>query len=303
MPTTLSAVTLSRDELAAVDAFWQQRIYFDGKPLRRVEVLPRLAVATGMTERAALFALISAEIVGQPVVAFDKSGGDDGGWRTTPNGHHIHIGPDGEPDKGNPHVIGQTNGKGNKVDPHAGKKMDPSIGREIAGRLGHAALAGAKAVGGAAVAGAKGAAKGGLKLAGKAAKGAAKGALAVGKEAVKSGAEILGNNIRTIGNEAGNLADIAVAKAGRAASAAAKGGLDLAGRAAKGAVKGGLKLAGKAAVGTVKGVAKGGFKLARGIAKRIGFGIEQVLKAAWATMQSVQMSARTRAAVQARFAA
>ena len=34
-----------------------------------------------------------------------KDADDDGRWITTENGHHVHINAEGEPDKGNPHVV------------------------------------------------------------------------------------------------------------------------------------------------------------------------------------------------------
>ncbi len=269
MPT-LSAVTLSADELAAVDAFWGQKVYYNGRARSRWELMPALAVTPGMTPDAALFHLISAEIVGPlPAIFAD---GDDDGWRTTKSGHHIHIGEDGKPDKGNPEVL---------------HKMDPSIGKEIAGRLGHAALQGAKAVGKAAgavgkagvkAAGAVG--KAGLKVAGKA---AAKGldiGKHVAKEAVTSAVEIGSNALRDGASATDALAETAMRKGSRA-------------------VKGGMKLAGKAAVGTVKG----GFKLARAVAKRIGFAISARLVDVWGRLKSVQMSADVASAVLARFAA
>lgn len=35
----------------------------------------------------------------------DAADDDDGRWITTENGHHVHLNEEGEPDKGNPHVI------------------------------------------------------------------------------------------------------------------------------------------------------------------------------------------------------
>ncbi len=272
MPT-LTAVTLSADELAAVDAFWQQRIYFNGKPLRRWEVLPRLAVSGGMTQRAAFRHLVTAEIVGQPVVAFDDTK-DDGGWRTTKSGHTIHIGEDGEPDKGNPNVL-----------------------RKLAGHLGTAAAAAGKAVAG--VAGK--AVKGGLKLAGKAAGAAARGAVAVGKEAVVSGAEILKNNVKETARQGSNLMEEAVRSGPGLALKAAKTGVKAAVGAAKvgvGAVKAGI-----GAAKTVNKIAKGGYNLVGKAIRKIGFAIERDLAGVWAKVTAVKMSPQTRRAVSAHFAA
>lgn len=39
---------------------------------------------------------------------------DGGRWVTTENGHKIHINEEGEPDKGNPHVLGVMAGKTKK---------------------------------------------------------------------------------------------------------------------------------------------------------------------------------------------
>ena len=37
---------------------------------------------------------------------------DEGRWITTENGHHVHINGEGEPDKGNPHVVSAMKGGG-----------------------------------------------------------------------------------------------------------------------------------------------------------------------------------------------
>lgn len=43
-------------------AFWDQRVYFNGVPRRRREIVPTLIVTPGMTERAAMLLLASAQI-------------------------------------------------------------------------------------------------------------------------------------------------------------------------------------------------------------------------------------------------
>lgn len=43
-------------------AFWQQRVFFDGIPRRRHEIIPTLACTPGMTERAARMLLASAPV-------------------------------------------------------------------------------------------------------------------------------------------------------------------------------------------------------------------------------------------------
>jgi hypothetical protein len=245
-------------------------VYYNGKIVRRWEMIAPLAATPGVTEETALFHLVTAEIVGSPVVAFDDSG--DGGWRTTASGHHIHIDGDGNIDKGNPHVL-----------------------REAAGKLGKAALGAAKAVGGAGLAAGKAVGAAAIKAGGKLAKRAAWNAKQVGKEAVSSAKEIGKAALRDGMSAADALGETAI----RAAGKAGKAGLQLAGRAAKG----GLKLAGKTAVGAATGGLKLAGKAVGGAARKIGGGIAGVLKGAFRRVASVKMSAATRAAVFARFAA
>lgn len=54
----------SSDPAGPDAAFWEQRVYFDGVPRRRREIVPTLAATPGMTERAAHLLLATALIVG-----------------------------------------------------------------------------------------------------------------------------------------------------------------------------------------------------------------------------------------------
>jgi hypothetical protein len=50
-------------------AFWDQRVYFDGVPRRRREIVPTLAATPYMTERAARLLLATAQVAGaEPAV-------------------------------------------------------------------------------------------------------------------------------------------------------------------------------------------------------------------------------------------
>lgn len=51
---------------------------------------------------------------------------EDGYWVTTENGHKIHIGEGGKPDKGNPHVLSAMEGKGKKEKPRSSTKKKPA---------------------------------------------------------------------------------------------------------------------------------------------------------------------------------
>lgn len=136
-------VTLSADEQAAVTAFWWQRVYFDGTPLRRWEVVPKLAATPGMTEVAALSYLLTAEPADDSVsFSADFGKGDDldpeGNWITVTH-QHVHTTKDGKIDAGGgPHIrkmLGQQT-IGDRVRGAAGKvgKVAKNIGK-AAGRL------------------------------------------------------------------------------------------------------------------------------------------------------------------------
>ena len=60
---------------------------------------------------------------------------DEGSWITTENGHHVHLNSEGEPDKGNPHVISAMKGGGGGTSNRVG---NGSVGKAKAeGRLKH----------------------------------------------------------------------------------------------------------------------------------------------------------------------
>jgi len=51
---------------------------------------------------------------------------DDGRWITTENGHRVHLNEEGEPDKGNPHVVDKmTDGK------HSGKEKEKGHSKSV----------------------------------------------------------------------------------------------------------------------------------------------------------------------------
>lgn len=58
----LKTVNMNQDN----PEFWSEKVYFDGQPLRRVEVLRKLELTPGMNREAAWKLLTTAEIVGQP---------------------------------------------------------------------------------------------------------------------------------------------------------------------------------------------------------------------------------------------
>ena len=65
----------SSDPAGPDTAFWDQRVYFDGVPRRRREIVPTLAATPYMTERAARLLLATAQVAGaepavQPPVAW-----------------------------------------------------------------------------------------------------------------------------------------------------------------------------------------------------------------------------------------
>ena len=47
----------------------------------------------------------------------DAEDDDEGRWITTENNHKVHLNEEGEPDKGNPHVIEAMTGKKPKTTP------------------------------------------------------------------------------------------------------------------------------------------------------------------------------------------
>lgn len=54
----------SSDPAGPDAAFWNQRVYFDGVPRRRREIVPTLAHTPGMTEKAARLLLATAPVAG-----------------------------------------------------------------------------------------------------------------------------------------------------------------------------------------------------------------------------------------------
>lgn len=58
----LKTVNMSKDN----PEFWAEKVYFDGLPLRRVEVLRKLEMTPGMSRDVAWKLLTTAEVVGQP---------------------------------------------------------------------------------------------------------------------------------------------------------------------------------------------------------------------------------------------
>lgn len=57
-------------------------------------------------------------------VRFDE---DKGRWITTENNHHVHLNEEGEPDKGNPHVIAAMEGKDTEPQKASGAKHEAAI--------------------------------------------------------------------------------------------------------------------------------------------------------------------------------
>ncbi len=133
-----NVVTLSADEQAVVDAFWWQRIYFDGTPLRRWEVVPLLAATPGVSEDVAFAILLTAPAADASLVYFAGDGLDpDGQWITISH-QHAHTDKSGKLDAGgSPHIrkmLGQES-VGDKVRGAVGKvgKIAKNIGK-AAGR-------------------------------------------------------------------------------------------------------------------------------------------------------------------------
>lgn len=54
----------SSDPAGHDTAFWDQRVYFDGVPRRRREIVPTLAATPYMTEKAARLLLATAQVAG-----------------------------------------------------------------------------------------------------------------------------------------------------------------------------------------------------------------------------------------------
>ena len=218
-------VTLSADEQAVVDAFWWQRIYFDGVPLRRWEVVPRLAATPGVTEDVAFAVLLTAPAADASLVYF---GGDDldpdGRWVTISH-QHTHLDKSGTPDAGGSPHIRKMLGKetiGDKVRGAVGK-----VGK-IAKKIGKAAGRAEQGLTNA-VEGASDKAYNYLKGKGQQ---AAKGAAAKGRAAVARGKEL-----------AKKYGPVAKEKLKAGAKAVGRKGVEVAGAAAKrvgGAIKSGL---------------------------------------------------------------
>lgn len=222
-------VTLSAEERELVAAFWWQPVYFDGVPLRRWEVVPRLADTPGMTEAAALSLLVSAAPVGEPAVTFAAGSIDpEGNWITISH-QHVHTDKSGAIDAGgSPHMrklLGQQT-VGDRVRGAVGKvgKIAKKIRRaasradegltnavergsdkayDFIKQKGKQALPGAAAAGRAAVAKGKAAVQRGKELAKKygpiAGKGAAKVGVASAKKvggAIKSGLSFLWKKLK-----------------------------------------------------------------------------------------------------------
>lgn len=69
MADTRYAQFASSDPAGPDAAFWQQRVYFDGVPRRRREIVPTLAATPGMSERAGRLLLTTAPVAdGTPPV-------------------------------------------------------------------------------------------------------------------------------------------------------------------------------------------------------------------------------------------
>lgn len=89
-------------------AWWEQRVYFDGVPRRRREIVPSLAATPGMTEQAARLFLASAEVADGTapllppwVVGFEGQPPlSEGGHWMTKHGQHMYVSKDGEIEAG-----------------------------------------------------------------------------------------------------------------------------------------------------------------------------------------------------------
>jgi hypothetical protein len=79
-------------------AFWNQKVYFDGVPRRRREIVPTLAATPHMTEKAARLLLTTAPVAdGQPA-AKPPAAWFTTGVIATPGGAHLEEDDDDEDD-------------------------------------------------------------------------------------------------------------------------------------------------------------------------------------------------------------